>query len=73
MPRPIVVETAAPVTPNLGNGPRPKMKQGSRIRLMKFESQSTRIATAASPAPRNTPLFTKRRTTATLLPRTIAA
>ena len=70
--RPIVVDTAAPVTPSLGNGPRPKMKHGSRIRLMRFDTHSTRIAIAASPAPRNTALFTYRRTTLMLPPSTIA-
>src|SRR5260370_1299829 len=47
--RPMLVETAAPVTPSLGNGPRPMMKQGSRQRLMKLASHKTRMATAASP------------------------
>jgi len=41
--------------------------------LMKFESHSTRIAIAASPAPRKIPLFRKRRTIATLLPIMMAA
>src|SRR6266700_4000150 len=57
MPRPMVVETAAPVTPNFGNGPSPKIRQGSRQMLMMLATQSTRMATPASPAPRNTPLI----------------
>ncbi len=32
-PRPVVVATAAPVTPSAGNGPSPKMRHGSRTRL----------------------------------------
>ena len=68
MPRPHVVATAAPTTPNFGNGPRPKMKHGSRARLMMFASQSERIAIDASPAPRKIALMRKRRRMTTLAP-----
>ena len=57
MLRPVVVATAAPVTPSRGNGPRPKMKQGSRQILIALAIQRTRIAIAASPAPRKTALI----------------
>ena len=57
IPRPHVVETAAPVTPSAGKGPSPKIRHGSRRRLMTFASQSTRIAIAASPAPRKIALI----------------
>src|SRR5438445_11275695 len=57
VPRPIVVATAAPITPSLGNGPRPKMKHGPSKMLMVFASQRTRIAMAASPAPRKMALM----------------
>ena len=57
MLRPVVVATAAPVTPRRGNGPSPKMKQGSRQMLNALAIHSTRIAIAASPAPRNTALI----------------
>ena len=68
IPRPVVVATAAPVTPSAGKGPRPKMRHGSSTRLIAFASQRTRIATAASPAPRKTALMRKRRTITTLPP-----
>src|SRR5207248_8174063 len=32
-------------TPSLGNGPQPKMRQGSRMRLMMFETQRDRKST----------------------------
>ena len=34
VPRPMFVATAAPVTPSSGNGPSPKIRQGSSTRLM---------------------------------------
>jgi hypothetical protein len=37
--------------------PEPKMRQGSRMRLMMFETQSRRMAMAASPAPRKMALL----------------
>ena len=58
VPRPIVVATAAPVTPSRGNGPSPKIRQGPSRMLIAFASQSTRIAIAASPAPRKIALIT---------------
>ena len=57
MPRPVVVATAAPATPRRGNGPRPKIRQGSRQMLIALAIHKTRIAIAASPAPRNTALI----------------
>jgi hypothetical protein len=50
---------AAPVMPISGNGPRPKIRQGSRTRLTALASQSERMATVASPAPRKTALMRK--------------
>ena len=70
---PVVVATAAPVTPSRGNGPSPKMKHGSRQMLMALAIHSTRIATAASPAPRNTALIRNSIRMTPLKPRTIAA
>ena len=61
------VDTAAPVTPSAGMGPNPKIRIGSRIRLIRFEIQRMRIATAASPAPRNMALF-KNNSTREMLP-----
>ncbi len=57
VPRPKVVAIAAPVTPSRGNGPTPKIKHGPSTMLMLFASQSTRMAIAASPAPRKTALM----------------
>src|SRR5260370_1040048 len=59
------VAMAAPATPNLGNGPMPKINNGPRTMLIEFASQSTRIAIAASPAPRKTALIMKSMTTVT--------
>ncbi len=67
-PRPVVVATAAPVTPSAGNGPRPKMRHGSRTRLQTFANHRTRIATVASPAPRKIALMRNRRTMTTFPP-----
>ena len=57
MLRPVVVATAAPATPSRGKGPMPKMKHGSRQMLKMLAIHSTRIAIAASPAPRKTALI----------------
>ena len=59
VPRPSVVAIAAPVTPSRGNGPTPKIRQGPSAMLMPFASHSTRIAIAASPAPRKIALMRK--------------
>jgi len=48
---PIVVAMAAPVTPSFGNGPTPKIRQAEQ-NVYSICQQSTRIAIAASPAPR---------------------
>ena len=53
----MTVPIAAPVTPSSGNGPRPKIRHGSSTTLTMFASQSERIATVASPAPRKTALI----------------
>ena len=66
------VDTAAPVIPSSGNGPKPKMKHGSSTRLIRFDIHSTRIASEASPAPLKIALFRNSSITTTLLPRTIA-
>ena len=52
-----VVPIAAPVTPSSGNGPSPKMRQGSSTTLTVLASHSERIAIVASPAPRKTALI----------------
>src|SRR5436305_3539654 len=57
MLRPVNVANAAPVTPRRGKGPKPKIRQGSSTRLMMFDTQSSRMAMAASPAPRKIALF----------------
>jgi hypothetical protein len=44
------------------------MRHGSRTRLQMFANHRTRIATAASPAPRKIALMRKRRTITTLPP-----
>ena len=67
-PRPIVVPTAAPVTPISGNGPTPKMKHGAKIILSPFASTKTRMAIAASPAPRKMALSRKMKSTTALPP-----
>ena len=59
MLRPVNVARAAPVTPVVEMGPRPKMKQGSRIKLRMLDTQSKRMAMAASPAPRKMALLRK--------------
>ncbi len=57
-PRPRLVAMAAPSTPSAGTGPQPKMRRGSSTILSALATHSTRIAAAASPAPRNTALMT---------------
>ncbi len=57
VPRPMFVATAAPVTPSRGNGPSPKIRHGPSKMLIAFANQSTRIAIAASPAPRKIALM----------------
>ncbi len=71
MLRPVVVATAAPVTPSRGKGPIPKIRHGSRQMLQMFAIQSTRIAIAASPAPRKTALTRKSNTMTPFMPRRI--
>ena len=73
MLRPVNVASAAPVTPSLGNGPQPKIRQGSRTRLMMLETQSRRMAMAASPAPRKMALLRKSIMIAPLPPRAMRA
>ena len=57
MPRPMVVPTAEPVTPSLGNGPTPKIKHGLMQMFTMLAIHRARMAAAASPAPRNTALI----------------
>src|SRR2546425_3344462 len=53
---------AAPTMPSFGNGPIPNIKSGLRTILIELASQSTRIAIAASPAPRKIALIKKSKT-----------
>ena len=55
----MVVATAAPVSPSWGNGPRPKMRHGSRMMLIRLAIPSDRMAIDGSPAPRKTALIRK--------------
>lgn len=64
----MLVATAAPVTPSSGNGPQPKIRQGSSSRFNPFASSSTRIAIAASPALRKIELSTNSSITVALPP-----
>jgi hypothetical protein len=73
MLRPVKVASAAPVTPIRGKGPHPKIRQGSRTRLMMLETQRRRMAMAASPAPRKMALFRKSSRMAPLPPRAMRA
>ncbi len=57
VPRPMLVATAAPVSPSSGNGPSPKIRQGSSTRLTALASHSERMAIEASPAPRKAALI----------------
>ena len=70
--RPVRVDTAAPATPSFGKGPRPKIRHGSRIRLIRFDTHKTRMATEASPEPRKIPLFRNSSITETLPPSMMA-
>ena len=58
VPRPMQVAMAAPSMPSCGNGPMPKISSGQSTMLRPFDSHSTRIAMAASPAPRKIALIT---------------
>ena len=64
----MLVATAAPVTPISGNGPTPKIRHGPSTMLMALPIHSTRIATAASPAPRNAALIRNSSTIVALPP-----
>ena len=64
----MLVAMAAPLTPSLGKGPSPKIRQGPSVMLMLFANQSTRIAIAASPAPRKIELMRNSRSTVPLMP-----
>ena len=57
-PRPMLVAMAAPSTPIAGTGPQPKISNGSSTMFRPFATHSTRIAMAASPAPRKIALIT---------------
>ena len=57
MLRPMVVATAAPVTPSRGNGPSPNTNSGPSRMLIPLASQSARMVMAASPAPRKLALI----------------
>jgi hypothetical protein len=57
-PRPMLVAIAAPSMPSAGTGPRPKIRIGSSTMLSALATHSTRIAAAASPAPRKMALMT---------------
>ena len=70
IPLPILVAIAAPSIPISGKGPYPKIKIGSKIILIPLASQRTRIAIAASPAPRKIALIINR-SIITILPPSI--
>ncbi len=61
---------AAPSTPNAGTGPSPKISNGSSTMLMPFATHSTRMAEAASPAPRKMALMVNSNMITALLPST---
>ena len=67
-PRPMLVAMAAPSMPIAGTGPQPKISRGSSTMFRPLATHSTRIATAASPAPRNTALITNSSMITTLPP-----
>ena len=52
------VQLNPPAMPSCGNGPMPKISSGQSTMLRPFDSHSTRIAMAASPAPRKIALIT---------------
>ncbi|MDD5507049.1 MAG: hypothetical protein PHD25_01815 [Bacteroidales bacterium] len=56
---PMMVASATPRMPISGNGPQPKMRQGSSRMLIRLATSSTRMETAASPALRKTALMMK--------------
>ena len=56
---PVVVATAAPITPIFGKGPIPNISKGSSTILIAFASNNTRIAMDALPAPRKIALLIK--------------
>ena len=62
------VAIAAPSTPYAGTGPQPKISSGSSRMLRPFATHSTRIAIAASPAPRKIALITNSSRITTLPP-----
>jgi hypothetical protein len=64
----MVVAMAAPSTPMAGTGPRPKIRIGSSTMLMPLATHSTRMALAASPAPRKIALITNSSRITTLPP-----
>jgi hypothetical protein len=64
----MLVPMAAPVTPMRGKGPMPKIRQGPSVMLIAFAIHSTRIAIAASPAPRKTELIMNSSVTPPLAP-----
>ena len=73
MARPRVVAIAAPSRPRAGTGPQPKIRIGSSAMLIRLASQSDRIATAASPAPRKMALIRNNHITVRLPPSMMAA
>ena len=67
----MVVPIPEPSTPNRGNGPMPKINKGFRKMLTMLAIHRTRMASAASPAPRNTALTRNSIMTAALPPKII--
>ena len=67
MPRPMVVATAAPVTPISGKGPSPKIRQGSNTMFTRLASHTDHMAMAASPAPRKIAFIRNSRKMVTLV------
>ena len=64
----MVVAIAAPSRPKAGIGPKPKIRIGSSTMLMPLATHSTRIAAAASPAPRKIALMVNSSMITALLP-----
>jgi hypothetical protein len=64
----MVVAIAAPSTPIAGMGPQPKIRIGSSTMFSALATHSTRIAAAASPAPRKIALMTNSSRITTLPP-----
>ncbi len=67
-PRPMLVAIAAPSMPSAGIGPQPKISSGHSTMFRPLASHSTRIAMAASPAPRKIALITNSSMITTLPP-----